>query len=170
MSDEELIEQARFIIGRYDHYYESVNTKGNLYLAINAILIGGIASSYSFLEQKLKFTSAHNLVIAGVVILCAFSLGFTILAINPFTRSSSHPGNVSLIFFGQVASLEYRYFARKFRKRSASLHLQDMLRQMHILSIGLSRKFKRLNYAGWLLSGSLMLLVFLSLYFILNGK
>ena len=168
MNEKELIEQARFVINRYDHFYESINTKGNLYLAINAILIGGIASSYSFLDQKLNFSSGHNVVIAGVVILCAVSLSFTIAAINPFTKSSPQPGNVSLIHYSQVASLECKYYARKFRNRSESMHLQDMLRQVHILSVGLTRKFERLKYAGWVLSFSLLLLVFLSLYFIVK--
>lgn len=63
-----LIEHSRFIIDRFDHYYESINTKGNLYLALNAILIGGLATSYPILDQKFHFALTHNLLICLIIL------------------------------------------------------------------------------------------------------
>ena len=169
MNEDESIEQIRFAIGRYDHFYESVNTKGNLYLALNALLIGGIATSYPILDQKINFSVGHNLVFMLMILLCSASLCCTIAAINPFTRSGQRSGNISLIFFGQVAQLDSRFFARRFIKRSKAMHIQDMLSQMHVLAVGLCLKFGRLKWAGWLLSSALIVLVLSTLFLIVKN-
>ena len=45
-------EELQFIINRYDHYYDSVNNKGQFYLGFNTFLIGGLAGVYALLQQQ----------------------------------------------------------------------------------------------------------------------
>lgn len=169
MEETEQLEQLRFAIDRYDHYYESVNSKGNLYLALNSILIGGIAASYPFIDQKVHLNTSYNLILIAVVLLCSLSLGTTIAAINPFTKSGSQSGHVSLLYYGQVSQLDFKFFSRRFRKRTKSLHVADMLRQMHTLAQGLNRKFSLLKWAGFFLSGALFLLISATLTLIIKN-
>lgn len=169
MNETEQLEQLRFAISRYDHYYESINSKGNLYLALNSILIGGIAASYPFIDQKLHLNARYNLVLIAIVLQCALSLITTIAAINPFTKSGLQSGQISLLYYGQVSQLEFSFFSRRFRKRTLNLHVTDMLRQMHTLARGLNRKFQLLKWAGLFLSGALLLLISATLMLILKN-
>ena len=165
-----LIEHGRFIIDRYDHYYESINTKGNLYLALNSILIGGLATGYPVLDQKFHFALEHNLLICSIIFFCAMSLGFTIFAINPFTRTGKSQKNASMIFFGQVAQKECDSYKSNFLLQSEQDILDDLLSQTHTLARGLCLKFTRLKWAGRFFFTGLLLLVLSTLFLIIKNS
>lgn len=170
---EQETEHARFIIDRFDHYFESTNTKGNLYLAINTFLIGGILSGYTFLDQQFAFVFFTKVLIIIMLLACLGSLQCSMFAINPYTSRGNAAHSRSMIFFGDVAPLDSGDYHRDFTTQTEEERLADLTRQISVLSKGLMNKYKWLTRAGWLLYTAFTLLFFISLITLiiyLNGK
>ena len=71
-------------VDRYDHYFDSINNKGNLFLALNTFLLGGIITGYYGINKS--FEDRYNLLFFTwlAVICCLLSIGFTLWAIIPY--------------------------------------------------------------------------------------
>lgn len=54
MQAEKKIEMLRHTMDRYDHYYDSVNNKGNLFLTLNTFLLGGIITGYYSVKSDIS--------------------------------------------------------------------------------------------------------------------
>ena len=93
-----MIENLKFILQRYDHYIESVQSKSNLYITLNTfVLTGAITLFAGFKNQLDNYLTVWLLLIIGISI---FSLFYTLLALIPQTKKN---GQNSIIFFGDVA-------------------------------------------------------------------
>ncbi len=53
ISTEEKIEILKHTIDRYDHYFDSINNKGNLFLTLNTFLLGGMITGYYSIKDNI---------------------------------------------------------------------------------------------------------------------
>ena len=49
----EKVEMLKHTMDRYDHYYDSINNKSNLFLALNTFLLGGIVTGYYSIKNEI---------------------------------------------------------------------------------------------------------------------
>ena len=166
----ELYEHSQFIMCRYDHYYDSVNNKGNYYITLNAFLIGAVFTIYTTFKDE-QFVSAHCWVIyimAASLLMGLVSIIYTFCAVNPFLKSGNKNKYKSLIFFGSVAEYEEASFIKKFESQSKSDVESDMTKQLHQLATGLTGKYKKLTNAALALRLEFVLITVLTIIIILN--
>jgi hypothetical protein len=160
------LEHRQFLIGRFDRLYDSINNKGNVFLAVNIFLIGGL---FTVLIQLPNYLKQDGGAIFWVVLMLAVNLGsiiFTLLSLIPYTRSSG----MSLVFFGDIAELDRDEFLNKFVRLEDGEIRNDLDQQIYYLAKGLKKKFAKLFVAGTLLLLETLTLVPLVICVILNLK
>ena len=97
------------VIGRYDFYINTTNTKGSLILAWNGLLIGWVLLKYDsilslFPHPKAQIFASIFLSLSTLAALFSNVIAFQV--VFPFLQSSSQYLEAkSLIFFGSVANL-----------------------------------------------------------------
>ena len=95
-----MTENLKFILERYDHYIESVQSKSNLYITLNTFFLTGAVTLFAgFKDQLNECLTVWLLVIISISII---SLIYTLLALIPQTKKT---GQDSVIFFGNVAEM-----------------------------------------------------------------
>lgn len=154
-------EHLKFLIGRFDHYYDSVNNKGNAMLVINTFSIGGIAAFYTAFEDDVNWTGWLKFFGITLCVLWAASLGLTSGALLPYKRSSAN----SLVYFGDISNLTETSFLQKFSAQQEDGITNDLQSQAYMLSKGLAFKFRLLEWATYLLflSYAMLILAFITL-------
>lgn len=161
-------EHAKFIISRFDHYYESINNKSTFYIALNTFIFGGICVGYLSLYNKIKQDATTPAFLISLLLLsfCWLSIYFTIIALKPFLKDKDQSKEIpSLIFFGGIARHELAYFEEKFNKLDDAAALSDLVQQVHCLAQGLDKKYKKLKWASLFLVAQFF--VMLPLFFII---
>ena len=141
-------ERLRFTIGRFDHYYETVNSKGSFFLGINTAIMGGLfLLLFDNGVSKLPTSFWTNALLGVAFLTSAGSILYTLLAIVPYTKRGSRTN----LFFGNIASRSEEEFVRSVKEETAGEHLGDLAGQAHTLAKGLHAKFWKLRIAGILL-------------------
>lgn len=142
----EKLEQTKFIIGRFDTYIESTQTKSNLYLALNTAILGGIITIAA--STKPEDVTLFSIFILGVIALLAVvSVTITLIAITPYLKSVSDK-SASVIFFQDVTNFTSEEYAEKIKHISDKKFLLDLTSQAYSLAGGLKAKYQKLFYAG----------------------
>ncbi|UFH34548.1 Pycsar system effector family protein [Flavobacterium acetivorans] len=142
----EKLEQTKFIIGRFDTYIESTQTKSNLYLALNTAILGGIITIAA--STKPEDVTHFSLIVLGIIaLLAATSITITLIAITPYLQSASDK-NSSVIFFQDVTNNTFEEYANKINDISDKKFLLDLTCQAYSLAGGLKAKYQKLFYAG----------------------
>jgi hypothetical protein len=160
MATIEKYEHAKFVIGRFDHYFGIVNSKGSFYIGLNTFLLGGLFAGFTSVYRQLD----KPLYLWALVLLFAFSslvsIVSTILAINPFLVSGNKASaNRSLIFFGSISEYEKSNYATAFVQQDNDRMLHDTITQTWFMARGLVAKYKKLRLAGYLLVFQFLLLI-----------
>lgn len=159
MSNIEKYEHARYVIDRYDHYYDTVNSKGAFYISLNTFMLGGLFAGFITLKDQLD----KPLYLWTLLILFAccslLSSTLTVLAIHPFVNNSHKKGKSSLIFFASVARYEKDSFIEAFLQQDENRRTRDTISQMWHLSKGLTRKFQLLKISGLLVIAQFIFLI-----------
>lgn len=164
-------EHSRFLIERFDQYYEAVNCKGSFYLAWNSFLLGGICVGYLSLYKEIIPSLSIWVLFALLIISNILSLCFTVLALMPFLKENSTREDLpSLIFFGGITKHQAGNFREKYLAATDADILEDAVQQIHCLASGLSLKYKRLRLAGRFVVAQLIVVFPLLLLIILNIK
>lgn len=142
-------EHGKFIIQRFDEYFNSINNKAAFYIAVNTFIFGGICTGYISLYDKVT-AGMDVLIFSSFHLLCSFgSILYTLFAMTPFTKHSySYNNSTSLLFFGGIAKFTCADFQQKYLNQDDALLLEDMTEQIHCLANGLNKKFKRLKIAS----------------------
>ncbi|RYZ21834.1 MAG: hypothetical protein EOO16_11500 [Chitinophagaceae bacterium] len=165
MKNNETIEQAKFVIGRYDHYYDSVNTKGSFIIGLNTFLLGGLLAGYVGLYEKIEIPQWIVALIIAFGLCSILSSMLTVFAIHPFLNSGNKDTKKrSQIFFGSVSQYDRENFIEAFKARTEQQIVNDLSCQVWILATGLTKKYDYLRIAGWLLIVQLILLVPITLF------
>jgi len=137
-------ERLIFSIERYDHYFDSVNNKSAVFLALSTFIVSGLVASYPVLVDKVNCDGfIHSLLIVLI------TLGISIMIIvvrasTPFTTKEKG----SLYYFNGVSSLTREEFINQSKIVSQEDDLQDLRIQVHSLANGLTSKFNKLKITG----------------------
>ena len=143
------IEHLQFVVNRYDHYYDAVNNKGQFFLGLNTFIIGVLGATYSFLNDKVYSCSWVIYLFMGVSFISAFiSIFHTLRAVLPFVENNTR----SLIFFASVSQMQVKDFVEEAKNASEMKFEEDLTFQVHQLATGLTKKYKRLTYAGYFIA------------------
>ena len=153
ISTNEKIEMLKHTMDRYDHYYDSINNKGNLFLALNTFLLGGIIRGYYIVKETLA--GQYNIIffVWLALICCLLSIGFTLWAIIPYLNKKVDSVNGAVISFGDVSRLTLSSFKKKYEELTDEKRYNDYVQQVYLLALGLQNKFRRLQTATYLLDG-----------------
>jgi hypothetical protein len=142
----EKLEQTKFIIGRFDTYIESTQTKSNLYLALNTAILGGIISIVASTKPE-DITLFSLTVLGNIALLAVASITITLIAITPYLQSASDK-NSSVIFFQDVTNFTFEEYSNRINDISDKKFLLDLTCQAYSLAGGLKAKYQKLFYAG----------------------
>jgi hypothetical protein len=165
---ENLYNHSKFIIDRFDHYFDSVNNKGNYYLTLNAFLIGAVFTAYLTFNPALHFNNVLIGLMSLSIVLGVASIIVTQLAVNPFLKSGNSAKHQSLIYFGSISSMKESEFINDFVCQQETNIQKDMLTQVHHLAEGLTNKYKKLNIAGWLVVAQFVVIIIVAISIITN--
>lgn len=159
-------ERLIYCIGRFDHYYDSINNKGAVFLGIGTFVVGGLFALFPFLEQKVYFTFWLKFLLFDTIILGLSGIIITILATTPFlVRKIS-----SRYYFGSIADMALDEFLAASKAHSFIDELEDLRTQVHNLATGLQSKFRKLRIVAILYVIQFTLFLPLIITIILNFK
>lgn len=154
-----------YTISRFDHYFESVNNKTAVYIAINTFVLGSILAGYVNVSQHIKeHVDVFNIMLCIILVLGLTTLIILILVSIPYFSKKPN----SLFYFGTIGSLSKNDFIEQSKKYDSKDELKDLRGQVHILSKGLNKKFERLKLSGHLLVFQFIGLVPLIIIFLIN--
>ncbi|GMN12099.1 hypothetical protein MTsPCn9_34640 [Croceitalea sp. MTPC9] len=158
-------ERLLYSISRFDHYFESVNNKTAVYLAMNTFLLGGIITGYiSVQEHVSQFRAFFNILLTIEMILGITGLlVLTIASIPYFSKDSD-----SLYYFGGIGSMTKQEFFDRSKNLSKKEEIDDLRNQVHLLSQGLNTKFTRLKTSGWLIFSQFVILALIISILVIN--
>jgi hypothetical protein len=162
-------EHAKFIIERFDHYYDTINSKGSFYIALNSFIFGGLCTGYISIENKVTQGFWFWLLLVLPFIICIISILYTITAVSPFLKDNdNNDDNNSLVFFGGIAKHSLNHFIEKIRSENDDSIREEMYRQIHCLAKGLKSKFDKLFIVSYLLAFQFVLITIFIIYIIKN--
>jgi hypothetical protein len=154
MSTEKQIEQARYVMDRYDRLLQMVDLKGNILAIYHFTMIGALVFNYDDLKGLLNVTcngvDVFFWVVLSVIAVSLVSLLFILLAIFPFLESKTKKGkdHKSLIFFKAVYEMGQKDFEKDFSNQSEEELIADYKAQLFNLAKGLTTKFANIKTAG----------------------
>lgn len=140
-------EDIKYLINRYDHYYDSINNKSQFFLGINTFIIGSGGALYAFAKDGGELTPPIKCAICITIGLAILSAAITLYSILPYLKSKKE----SLIFFGSVAQLKEDEYESAANSYTEPEFIKDLSTQAYNLSKGLIIKYKLLQIAGWVL-------------------
>jgi hypothetical protein len=147
------LETLKHTIDRYDHYYDSVNNKGNLYLTLGTFLLGGIITGFYSIKDTIADRNDILFFLWFGLLTCVVSLILTLWATSPYLSRKKDNPNGSVLFFGDVSSFSFQSFSKMYLNVNEEGIYEDYLKQVHLLALGLQKKFYRLQIASYLLIG-----------------
>ena len=150
-------ERLKFSIGRYDHYFDSVNNKSNVYLTLNLFILGGLVASYTAILKAVHYYWAIPTLLIIAISISLVNLLIIVLASRPYLTKETD----SLLFFQSVETMGGKNFKKKSAEETADEEMDDLRTQTFKLASGLKSKFKKLYMVGNLFA--LQILVFIPL-------
>lgn len=152
-------EHLKFIIDRFDKFYDAANNKGTFYIGLNTFILSGICVAYIALKGNIEMNNVILTLAAVMLSSCLVSIYFTIRALIPFLSDSKYSANPSLIYFGGVAKRTLPDYESKIQALSDADIVKDLVHQAHCLARGLKSKYAKLKFAGWALVFQFVLLI-----------
>ncbi len=147
MIDMEKQDHLKFCIERFDHYYDSINNKSALFLAVNTFIVGGLIAIYPNIQSTFDCGHWINSIFTIIVLAGLASTLLTLFAGIPFLAKSSN----SMLYFGSIATTPLNKFKTSVSELTPETLQEDYLTQIHQLSTGLLKKFQKLKWAGYLI-------------------
>lgn len=131
---------------RIDTSLQLVTIKASLIIPADAVLLDSILSQ---VPNGPAPNRSIYLMQIGSAFLFFSSLIFSIVAILAFLRKDHGGKNTyqSLIFFGSIANLKVEDYVKRAEKARPEELTADILRQIHLLSSVLLKKFRLLNWS-----------------------
>ena len=168
-TDEKRIDFLFKVIGRYDHYINSTNTKASIVIAWNGILIGTVLLKFDEvlrLYQGARWSVTLASVLLSLIGICGLaSIFFVFNVVFPFLEKTSQTptGRVlqseSMIFFGSVAAMGKDTYTARVKDCTPSEVLSDISDQAVILAVGLIEKMERLRRSISAIKLSVLLII-----------
>jgi hypothetical protein len=154
-------DRLKYTINRFDHYFDSVNNKSAVYIAINTFITGGI------IVLLTQTNIVKELIILGQVIVWILLLtgivNLIVLSIASIPFFSNKPK--SIYYFGAISKMTQSEFNKTSKNYTEKEELKDLRSQTFVLSQGLTKKFTKLKLAGILLVTQffMLLLIFITI-------
>ncbi|KKM22219.1 hypothetical protein LCGC14_1627540 [marine sediment metagenome] len=161
------MERERLIlsINRFDHYFDSVNNKTAVYIAINTFMLGSIITGYFSIEEDI----IKNGNIFSILSILTMVVGFGSILLNTYASIPYFSQNSdSLYYFGGIGSIPLNEFCERSQNFTDEQDIQDLRNQVHTLSEGLNKKFRKLKLSGRLIMLQFVLIVPLVIIISLN--
>ena len=105
-------DRLQYTIGRFDHYFDSVNNKSAVYIAINTFITGGIIVLLTQTNLVCEMSGFGKFCIGFLLLTGVVSLIILSLASIPFF--SKKPD--SLYYFGSVSQMKESEFSKTSEK------------------------------------------------------
>jgi len=150
-------ERLKFCIGRYDHYYDSINNKSNVYLTLNLFILGGLITSYVTVMNSVWYYWLIPCLLIISIAISLINMIIIVLASRPYLTSETD----SLLFFQSVNNMGLSEFKTRSQSELEAQEMNDLRIQTFQLAVGLKSKFKKLYIVGNLFA--LQILVFIPL-------
>ncbi len=164
-------EHAKFLIERFDHYFDAVNNKGAFYIGLNTFIFGGICIGYLSLHSQVETNIIFWGLFTGFVVSNLLSVFYTIMALMPFLKDNhTNEQKSSLIYFGSIGKHQLSYFKEKYHEATETSVLEDLIEQSHCLATGLRRKYHSLKRAGWFVFFQFIIMLPLLFFIVKNLK
>ena len=151
--------ELKYIIDRYDHYYDSVNNKGNLYLTVNTFILGGVIAGYFTLDNQYHFGCGIILLFIFTLIANIGAITCTLLAIKPYLNKKKDKTQGSLLFFGDVADYQEKSYKKMWDELDDNKWHENLKKQVLLLARGLTKKFNKLYCATWFIIIQILLII-----------
>lgn len=142
-------ERLEYTVNRLDHYYDSVNNKTAVYIAINTFITGGSITLLTQIQDLLDKENWLLFFLAAIITLGVGSLVLLALASMPYFSPKSDIE--SLYYFASIGQKDPDDFFELSKKQTKKGNLKDLRKQVYVLSKGLKSKFKKLKWACSLL-------------------
>lgn len=159
-------ERLEYTISRLDHYFDSVNNKTAVYIAINTFLTGGIITLITQIKETLTQHFWLQFIIGSILVLGILSLILLAWASIPYF--SPNTKYESLYYFASISGKKFQDFSENSEGQGKKGNLKDLRSQVHLMSIGLAKKFRKLTWVGVLLIAQFVLLAPLTYILILK--
>jgi hypothetical protein len=160
------VERLKFCIERSDHYYDSINNKSAVFLAIGTFVVGGLVASYPYLKENLECLKLFHILLPITLLLGLVALILVLFAAIPFVEK----GSKSLYYFNSVAFSNLKDFQQDSEDQTEIENLKDLRSQVFFLFKGLRKKFLYIKIAGILYILMFISLAFLIAFIMLNLK
>ena len=147
------IDLLKHTMDRYDHYYDSINNKSNLYLTLNTFLFGGIIAGYYSIKDEYFCSSSIISLVWIALIFCIISIGFVLIAITPYVSRHQKASTISVLNYSCIGSISLDDLKTAYDAMGESESFNDYLKQVHLLGKGLKKKFYYLRIATFFLGG-----------------
>lgn len=158
-------DRLKYTINRFDHYFDSVNNKSAVYIAINTFITGGIIVLLTQTNIVFEMSKTGKFSIALLLLLGVLSLIVLSVASIPFFSKKPK----SLYYFGAISQMNQSEFNEASKNYTKNDELKDLRCQTHILSKGLTKKFSRLKLAGQFLVAQFILLFIILITILINS-
>jgi len=152
-SDQDNQDFLKYVIGRFDFYIGTTNSKAALLLAFNTFLSSAIVLKWPDLSKGFAghpvLLKAAMLFLGAAACGCLASLWATFEVVNPFLKSPESPGEYhSNVFFGHVARhAGGEEYLRAVEQQKPSQRTNDFGNQAHAVAQGVIRKFRWMKVA-----------------------
>lgn len=149
MDTHQKIEDLKFTIGRFDFFYDSINNKSNILIALNTFILSGVIIGFNYLYKLYSgsFTYQTYALFLLTLVLNILSHFYTIAAFKPFTKKVS--GHISIIYFNSIAQQTEQLHKETWESLTEESYFFDLVRQQKVLAVGLNKKFKYLGTASY---------------------
>jgi len=159
-------ERLLFSIQRFDGYYNSVNNKCAVFLALSTFIVGGLVAAYPLVLKHVTCQWYMHVLMAALIAIGVAIMIIVIRASTPYLDSHK----ASLLYFGTLAGMKVTDFRKRSADRGLDDEMTDLRTQAHDLAVGLLMKFKRLRWAGWLFTAQFIIAIPLLIILIFNLK
>jgi hypothetical protein len=142
-------ERLEYTMTRLDHYYDSVNNKTAVYIAINTFITGGTITLLTQIQDLLDKEIWLLIFLAAIIVFGVGSLILLALASMPYLSPKTEIE--SLYYFASIAEKSSDEFFDLSKEQGKKGDTKDLRTQVYVLSKGLKSKFKKLKWACGLL-------------------
>ena len=163
-------ERLKYCIDRFDAFYDTINNKSSVFLGLSTFMVGGLLAGYLPILDLIEPTPVLPILLP-ILYLTTVGIGLITMIVLvhasiPYTGKKSE----SRYFFGSISGLPADQFYSKSFECNDDEELVDLRCQVHQLAVGLKSKFKKLKWAGWLLTIHFILLIPIIILILTNLK
>lgn len=159
-------ERLKFCIERFDNYFDSINNKSAVFLALGTFIVGGLIASYPWLKLNVNCCFWLYFFLMLSIALGLTSIIIVIIATIPYMSEPSK----SMLYFHSICSVDEKSFCKKSSEYTNEEEMSDLRIQVHRLASGLKKKYQRLKIAGMLYAIMFFCLIPLIILIITNLK